>query len=1163
MEQQSFWVAEEVPEEDSVVFQSYINRYSGEPQGEHGVFEPKKDQISKWSDAPNPECYASFGDGGVTATVNAYGDLMQFSSFLGVGDSGVFSADHRNTDDPFWLMKASEFMSVYKTQDDHDLARQVIRRVAKAWISTLQEADKRTSHVWPRAQDEGCNKYRLSEHVWIWKALKAIKDDRQRPSETQNLSDDNELTRRDAPETESNDRNHIDLVQIHKAISEDEKLFKDFDSDTVQRDILRRFTVENEVSKKRMLAMTRSSRETRFLLHASDTALFYGIDWGFILPVFDEVWNNTIEAQVHHNENSETVWDNSIRYALAIMMGTRKMQLNKKPPKELVKSAFGILFSTTSPNGLFHGQLEGTTKEPSLFTRKQYRDFYFHASFEIPYILLTQRGRIKSALSDFPDENPESSSKPAAARTTQQQNLEEVVEIFTQQPKRQSLVVDREYRSPTAQAPVTETVEARELSTNRYLGAKSNRPKVTAMKKSVPFNSLIDQSSIVDLEEEWLYNYPSFFGGKECTPSEFQDEALNLSATTESNNGGIVINRAAEVFIREYEHRNMISDPTGALDSHHPMFNNSDIRGWVVNIQKQKHLSKQQRASRDNVEETQDHAKLFDKLSKTRKAEEAKKRFIWLQQARGKSALICYVNSPANEQPAMSRFFDSHSHYDNQFLEETTMVLNVWNSELHLSFYRLIDKDYKPHWGIPSLKGTELPGNAKWKLAQASMGFRFSGDFFDRYWTCYMIEYIPGYGVREGERGKLPWKEEGWRQRKVLELLLFDRILKQIIRSTEDIFEMVKDELGDKRGVISFSALNSVEYLSSSTKWQVYQQILQMIEEELFDVLSTVSKWETREKDRGQERPRWTRNDERKYRGSIGKLQATTSRRIRDLQKQRSDIRSLKEQIIREQQQSRDNVSVIDAENVRLFTYVTVVFLPLGFAASIFSMSETPPGDVLKPMAVCSAVALALTFVALGNAKKVSTAINNYSHEKMNSSSLGPGREMQDSEGRVLAIPQREEAQAGMSEKNQRRGGFGTSHQINHKTSFSEHLWFWMKYVLIDLPARRVLVAYLDLKPPMRTDWIMYVHVGIGAIVLPMVLVTWIFRCVLYNATDLFQLAWGLVKISVKPGPPDKYKDLESYMDRWENPKNVRPLREKVMDVSKPEVEPSIDEAVT
>lgn len=49
----------------------------------------------------------------------------------------------------------------------------------------------------------------------------------------------------------------------------------------MRRQNLRRFTLEIDVLKQRMLSVTRTARETRFLLHSRDTILSYGVEWGF------------------------------------------------------------------------------------------------------------------------------------------------------------------------------------------------------------------------------------------------------------------------------------------------------------------------------------------------------------------------------------------------------------------------------------------------------------------------------------------------------------------------------------------------------------------------------------------------------------------------------------------------------------------------------------------------------------------------------------------------------------------------------------------------------------------------------------------------------------------------------------------------------------------
>jgi hypothetical protein len=138
-------------------------------------------------------------------------------------------------------------------------------------------------------------------------------------------------------------------------------------------------------------------------------------------------------------------------------------------------------------------------------------------------------------------------------------------------------------------------------------------------------------------------------------------------------------------------------------------------------------------------------------------------------------------------------------------------------------------------------------------------------------------------------------KGRAWRQRKVLELMLFDRILNILTNSTKEIVGKIKNELGVQTGVFSFINLQSDDYFSSSSHWQESQQTLQAIEDHLEHVISdVVDKWDTREKDRGIEKPRWTHNDEWKYRGDLKKLLASNNSKIRDLHNLHNEIKTLK-----------------------------------------------------------------------------------------------------------------------------------------------------------------------------------------------------------------------------------------------------------------------------
>jgi hypothetical protein len=155
--------------------------------------------------------------------------------------------------------------------------------------------------------------------------------------------------------------------------------------------------------------------------------------------------------------------------------------------------------------------------------------------------------------------------------------------------------------------------------------------------------------------------------------------------------------------------------------------------------------------------------------------------------------------------------------------------------------------------------------------------------------------------------------------------------------------------------------------------------MLEAVERELASGLSIFSEWETRDKDRGQEKPRWTRNDEQNYGTHIKKLLGSTNRKIRDMKNVHDNIKTLNETLISSQEHIRDDLSLRGAEDVRFFTYLTVVFLPLGFTSSLFSMSDSPNSDLVTNMAICAIVSLAVTLVALINAKTIGIIIGRFS----------------------------------------------------------------------------------------------------------------------------------------------------------------------------------------
>ncbi|KAI7776720.1 hypothetical protein LA080_004654 [Diaporthe eres] len=281
------------------------------------------------------------------------------------------------TDTPFHILKLIDYMDLCKAFGDNGqeaevLVRRILRDVWVPWYHELDDLDKRASFAWPHATGKGFNTYTLADQFWIWKTLKALHDSGVSNQELSTNSSENEpavwnsvvkewilhFYDSDLPKVDIKERFYEKFGQVTKR----------FHPHDVQRGILQRFTTENAILRKRMLAVTRSPIETRFLFHARDTALFYGQDCGFFLPgsSFQELWNNTIEAQIHHNESQDAGWDKALRYALGIVAGCRHLTFNNRSSEGLVRNSIKVLISSTGHNGFFPGQLDMATKEPDL-----------------------------------------------------------------------------------------------------------------------------------------------------------------------------------------------------------------------------------------------------------------------------------------------------------------------------------------------------------------------------------------------------------------------------------------------------------------------------------------------------------------------------------------------------------------------------------------------------------------------------------------------------------------------------------------------------------------------------------------------------------------------------------------------------------------------------
>ncbi|TGO11818.1 hypothetical protein BTUL_0101g00400 [Botrytis tulipae] len=920
--------------------------------------------------------------------VSAHRICTSASLILANGVPGRANEWPRNilTDTAFQIMKAGEFAEHYykdSGKNEWQLAREFVRPVYSHWITHLDELDERGKFVWPRSRRGKFGVFRLDDHVWAIRALK-IAESMISPKQLEG----------DIPE------------QANRASTRPTKsvLAKEYSFANIQREVVQRFTIQNPIyqSKKRMLAVTRSVRESRFLFHARDSALFYNaeqVEWRG--TQFIELLKNTIDSQPHHVDNEESGWDNTLRYALAIIMGTGGYKINAKSSFELVQSSIDVLFGSFSSNGFVPGQLDQDTKEQALFEDEEYADSYYHASFEIPYILLQYASRIHSLYKTQISESTTSGPSATAQLMTDLDNPKHT------KPQRRESIFDTTLVSIPAneQNQPAKVVDA--------MRARAN----PTMKKTTPFNDLIDITNIVDRDDEWLYNYPSIFSRKTKIDLEEAGKAAKAGVNYSEIGNGIV----------RKELGNWEGNLPGLLERCNSCF--------VIDTQKNKHLGRGD--GRDDVNlPYYRHDGFWDILGRSRTPELAKKRLIWMPLVGELQAASCYLATPEIHQISISSFFDRHVKNESYFFEDTSLVENSWETEFHLSFYSLIDSDSHHSEGIATSSAEDFPGSSqKKKITLGSMGFRFDGDIFDRYWTAYFLENVPGL-YRENSYDYFPGKGhrplfiksnyKAYRQRKVLELQFFDRMIQQIVRCTQEIAYSIREELGMKQGVLSSSILSSEDYFTWSVLWNRYQHILHVVEEELESAIGVIGKWEKREDDRKGEEPRWTRNDEMKYRGIINKFKGSTKRRVMDLRVAYRNIKALRETIENSQDQIRNDLSLQGSENIRFFTYVTVVFLPLGFATGIFSMSGAPDGKVLGSMAICAVVALLLTVLALVNAKQLAKIVDDlfsvyhrYSQAKMAQSFIVYDKKMRRNTSRDVegaAVEETDDDEAGDEE---------------------------------------------------------------------------------------------------------------------------------------------------
>lgn len=926
-------------------------------------------------------------------------------------------------DMPFRIIMAGDFYKLFEGFNKRFGAQEnpleSVKKTIGNWIRNLDQTNRQRLYAFPRYRNESTRNYYFTDHAMIWWAIKS----------TEQLGLKSQLF---VPTvTDSKSALYQKVLEARK--SGHDQFGKGFlaptsySADLFRSQIIKRFTTENPVSKRRMIAVSRSPAQTRFLLRTRDASLFHVMSLG----LFDkpgmasspgswhnkiDVWRNTVDCQMAHEDNDDANWDEPLRFALAIVMAHHGKSINLRQVGEMRNHAMSVLLQSTSASGLFPGKLD-ENNEPAIYEAEVKRDTYWGVTFEIPFLLW------KYSHSAY-------ETQPAPQSSVGSHSFAEIeFGRHIQSQPNESMDTQLSAISADPKEKVNVTIG----------------PPGYSMKHAFRFNNIVDQDNIVELADEWLYNKPAFFVPSLDTAA---DVDINVQEEHDIHEDSI-IHEDARIKARPYIDREVVSMLQREISDHeeymlreglqelrasvnanikdgtqemrqlllHVPLNlhAPDFVGAMVNVAKSKHLKRDLRNLEDSMTELTSFLLPKDQMKKGRTPLEAKKRlWVFMAYSPSDNESPCLQTSPfhspdseQNEQETvedkqLSVFCDRHKAYCSFFMDDTIPVLNSWTTELHLSCYKIAKTStLELVKEVPRIGPLHLPGfegDSSTQLSKVVMSFRFEGDFFDRYWTCWFLKADSRMTTTprtiKNDVAKLlreplvskkddDLKKQPWRQRKVLELLLFDEMVHQIYEYTEEILERVErsrlsitKQPRGAQGMVDVTVQDADEvdydtFMKRRKQIGQSQDVLQAVQEELSDCLAKIDHWLRREEERQAERPRWSFNDESRYRGVISKLVISNEHNIQKLRHSHSKIVSFNDSLAKNLEIMRSDVEQRRADDIQRFTYVTVVFLPLGFATGVFSMSGAPAGGTLGYMILLAVGALLVTGLLLENTKSV------------------------------------------------------------------------------------------------------------------------------------------------------------------------------------------------
>ena len=201
-------------------------------------------------------------------------------------------------------------------------------------------------------------------------------------------------------------------------------------------------------------------------------------------------------------------------------------------------------------------------------------------------------------------------------------------------------------------------------------------------------------------------------------------------------------------------------------------------------------------------------------------------------------------------------------------------------------------------------------------IYKASLSYRFTGDLGDKFWSGYLMVYLPGTsrslpsGGHTGYKELSSWFEAATKndQRKILEPFLVEKMATELHRSTNNILKSIDDWLDpeveclrDEKSTkgVSSSKDNEkdfdVQYNRSSICLEL-DAILRVLHRLTKVNVNVLDQWSKRESTRHY-KPRWSEKDEMKFREFVDHQKRRTERAIAVVNQQYHQIQTSIDQV--------------------------------------------------------------------------------------------------------------------------------------------------------------------------------------------------------------------------------------------------------------------------